>query len=711
MEQGVWVFEGEVARTGRDGAPITMVDAADFCLSAPNGDIRRGTPHGLFLLDARFLSQFELRVDGIVVEGLGASVDDPASATFFGRIDASLVVLRHRRLCRGLIEQIVVRNHSTTPRSIMVTVGVDADFADLFQVKENRVQRRGWYGQDVHDGAIHLGHQLAERSREVRVEVADDPTPSSTGASWRVTLAPGGSWSTTVTVSATLDGVTLARDPNPYRSSWHTQIPQVKADDASLERAVLQAAEDLSSLRIFDPEFPDRAIVAAGAPWFMSPFGRDSLLTAWMALIVDPELALGVLETLARFQGTKSDPTTEEEPGRILHEMRFGEASSSLLGDGHIYFGTVDATPLFVMLLGELRRWGLATDATDRLLPHADRALDWLLQRAAQHPNGYITYHRTSSSGLANQGWKDSWDGIRYADGRVAESPLALCEVQGYAYAAYLARAHLAREARDELTCHRWYARAAALKEAFNRDFWLADRGYFAIGLDVDGRPIDSLASNQGHCLWTGIIDEDKAASVANALLSPAMFNGWGVRTLAATEPAYNPVSYHCGSVWPHDNALIAAGLVRYGYVEHAHRIMRGILDVADANRGRLPELFSGLDRQELGVPAAYPTSCEPQAWAAATPLMFLRLLLRFDPWAPHSRLNISPSLPDWLTQLRVKGIPLSTSRIDVDIDDGSVRISGIPTGMTLDRRPREALTSLRPLGATPDANVASPGS
>ncbi len=703
----MWVFEGEVARTGRDGAPVTMVDAADFCLSASNGDIRRGTPHGLFLLDARFLSQFELRVDGRVVEGLGASVDDdPASATFFGRIDASLVVLRHRRLCRGLIERIVVRNHGTTPRSIMVTVAVDADFADLFQVKENRVQRRGWYGQDVLDGAIHLGHQLGGRSREVRVEVDDDPTASSTGALWQVTLAPGGSWSTTVTVSATLDGGALAKDPTLHRASWQTQIPQVRADDPSLERAVLQAAADLGSLRIFDPEFPDRAIVAAGAPWFMSPFGRDSLLTAWMALIVDPELALGVLETLARFQGSKTDPMTEEEPGRILHEMRFGKASSSLLGGGHIYFGTVDATPLFVMLLGELRRWGLAIDATDRLLPHADRALDWLVQRAAQHTNGYVTYHRSSSSGLANQGWKDSWDGIRYHDGRVAQSPLALCEVQGYAYAAYLARAHLAREARDEPTCHRWYQRAAALKEAFNRDFWLADRGFFAIGLDAEGCPIDSLASNQGHCLWTGIIDEDKAASVADALLSPAMFNGWGVRTLAASEPAYNPVSYHCGSVWPHDNALIAAGLVRYGYVEHAHRIMRGILDVADTNRGRLPELFSGLDRGELGVPAAYPTSCEPQAWAAATPLMFLRLLLRFDPWAPHGRLNMSPSLPPWLNQLRVRGIPLSTSRIDVDIDEGSVRVSGIPPGMTLDRRPREALTSLWPLGAAPDVEL-----
>ncbi len=701
------MFEGEVARTGRDGAPITLVDASDFCLSASNGDIRRGTPHGLFLLDSRFLSQFEVRVDGAMVEGLGASIDDPASVTFFGRVDASLVVLRKRSLQRGLTELIVVRNYGTSPRPVTVKVAVDADFADLFEVKESRVERRGWYGQDVVEGSIRLGHQIGQRSREIVFEATNDPGLSGSGAIWHVTLAPGASWSTTISLSANVNGLPLQRDTAHGHTGWNAELPRVKANDTSLERSVRQATRDLGSLRIFDPEYPDRAIVAAGAPWFMSPFGRDSLLTAWMALIVDPELALGVLETLARFQGTKTDPATEEEPGRILHEMRFGQASTHFLGGGHIYYGTVDATPLFVMLLGELRRWGLSADVVDRLLPHADRALDWLVQRGARDENGYITYGRSSSAGLANQGWKDSWDGIRYSDGRVAESPIALCEVQGYTYAAYLARAHFAQEVGDEETCRIWRERAAALRKAFNRDFWLPDRGYFAVGLDADKRPIDSLASNQGHCLWTGIIDEDKAAAVADALLSHAMFTGWGVRTLASTEPAYNPVSYHCGSVWPHDNAIIAAGLVRYGYVEHAHRIMRGILDVADANRGRLPELFSGIDRDELGVPAAYPTSCEPQAWAAATPLLFLRLLLRFDPWVPQGKLFMSPSLPNWLTQLRLDGIPLAGGRMEVSIEEGSVRVNGLPEGVTLERRPRQPLTSL-PTPPQPGTAVSS---
>jgi len=697
MADSPWMFDGEIARTGSEGAPITLLEGTDFCLSDRNGDICSNRPHGLFLLDSRFLSRFELRIDSKQIEGLGASVDTPASATFMGRIDASLIVLRRRSIGRGLTETIEVRNHDLTARAITVTLMVDADFADLFEVKENRAERRGWYGHNVEAGAIHLGHQLAPRSRESIISVdGATATLHGGGATWHTTIEPGASWSTTITVTAVVDGQPLERTPTSERDVWHANVPQVEADDASLERAVARAAEDLGSLRVFDPDFPDEPILAAGAPWFMSPFGRDSLLTAWMALTVDPDLALGVLKTLARFQGTVNDETTEEEPGRIMHEIRFGNASSARLGGGHVYYGSVDATPLFVMLLGELRRWGLANELVDELLPHAERALAWLVARGDHDGDGYITYHRTSSSGLANQGWKDSWDGIRYGDGRVAGSPIALCEVQGYTYAAYLARAHTARASGDDNTCRRWYERAMALRTAFNRDFWLADRGYFAVGLDAEKRPIDSLASNQGHCLWTGIVDVDKASLVADALLSPSMFSGWGVRTLAMTEPAYNPVSYHCGSVWPHDNAIIAAGLVRYGFVDHAHRIMRSMLDVADASGGRLPELFSGVGRDELGVPAAYPTSCVPQAWAAATPLMFLRLLLRFDPWVPNGQLWMSPAFPDWLTELRVNGIPLGGRRVNVAVEQGSVRVDGLGDDITLYRQPRNPLTSLR---------------
>jgi glycogen debranching enzyme len=272
-----------------------------------------------------------------------------------------------------------------------------------------------------------------------------------------------------------------------------------------------------------------------------------------------------------------------------------------------------------------------------------------------------------------------------------------LCEVQGYVYAAYLARAYFAEERGDDDAVDRWRSKAAALKAAFNRDFWLADRGWFALGLDGDKRPIDALASNMGHCLWTGIVDEDKAPAVAGHLLSPEMFSGWGVRTMATSMAAYNPVSYHCGSVWPHDNAIIAAGLMRYGFADEATRLIEGLLDAAATAGGRLPELFSGLGRDELSVPAAYPTSCVPQAWAAASPLLFLRTLLRLDPWVPHGRVWLAPVLPPSVHRLRVDRIPIGEDRMGVEVVDGAVRIEGLGVDVELVQSPRRPLTAALP--------------
>jgi glycogen debranching enzyme len=414
-----------------------------------------------------------------------------------------------------------------------------------------------------------------------------------------------------------------------------------------------------------------------------------------MALIVDPDLALGVLQTLARFQGDQVDQRNEEEPGRILHEMRFGDATTLSLGGGRVYYGTADATPLFVMLLGELRRWGLAREAVDQLLPHADRAMQWIEEYGDADGDGYVEYQRKTDRGLTNQGWKDSHDGIRYATGRIAQAPIALCEVQGYVYGALLARHYFAVEQGDTATADRYRAKAVELKRRFNEDFWLDDRGWFAVGLDPDKRPIDSLASNMGHCLWTGIIDEEKAPLVAKRLLSPEMFSGWGIRTLASTMGGYNPISYHCGSVWPHDNALIAAGLMRYGFVEEAQRVIMGMLDAAMTQGARLPELFSGLDRAEFPSVVSYPTSCSPQAWAAAASLLFLRTLLRFDPWVPHGKVWVNPALPDELHYLKVERIPLAGGRVSIEVHDGDVKVEGLAPDVELITEARHPLTAV----------------
>jgi glycogen debranching enzyme len=376
-------------------------------------------------------------------------------------------------------------------------------------------------------------------------------------------------------------------------------------------------------------------------------------------------------------QGVAVNPATEEQPGRIRHEARLEGASNLALHGGATYYGSADATPLFVMLVGELHRWGADPATIATLIPHVDAALDWITTFGDRDGDGYVEYRRATPDGLANQGWKDSWDGIRFADGRMPDAPIALCEVQGYVYGAYRTRAELARADHDLAAADRWTERADQLRSAFNRDFWLADRGWYALGLDADKRPIDALASNMGHCLWTGIVDPEHADAVGEHLATGGLFSGWGVRTLAPGMAAYNPVSYHNGSVWPHDTAICAAGLMRYGLVEHAHRLIESLLDAATHHAGRLPELFAGFDRSELGVPAAYPTSCSPQAWAAAAPLLALRALLRLDPAVPEGRLWISPTLPASMRRLHVDGITVGGQRLSVHVDANRVEIEG----------------------------------
>lgn len=437
-------------------------------------------------------------------------------------------------------------------------------------------------------------------------------------------------------------------------------MPIPNLDDAAVQKVILRSQEDLGSLRIFDPGHPDRVVAAAGSPWFMALFGRDSLFSSLMSLLLDQSLALGTLQTLADHQGKEVNPSTEEEPGRILHEVRLGASTEEVLGGRNIYYGTADATPLFVAILSELGRWGLEEKAVHALLPAADRALAWIENYGDRDGDGFVEYQRQTEHGLINQGWKDSWDGINFADGTLAEPPIALCEVQAYTYGAYVGRALMALDDGDMETADRWTAKAIRLKEAFNERFWLPDRGYFAVALDRDKKPVDALASNMGHCLWMGIVDTDKAAQVAEHLMSPEMFTGWGIRTLASTMGAYNPLSYHNGSIWPHDSALAAHGLMRYGFVEQAQKVAYGLFEAADHFGGRLPELFSGLSRDRYPMPVPYPAACSPQAWAAAAPIHLIRTLMRFDPALPWNELWLAPELPKGFGHFRVHNVPFA---------------------------------------------------
>ncbi len=706
-------FAGESPSLGGAvSAAFTLVQGSAFAISARSGDIAQGSPHGVFFRDTRFLSRLELKVNGQTPEALAATATDPFSGVFVarstrkvGQHDSSLLVFRYRYVGRGMREDIVVRNYGEEAAYCSLELQVESDFADLFEVKEGRVDHVGEHSVAVDGPTIVFGYRHGATNRGARVTFGERPHILGNVATFEIIVPAGGEWSTCIQLTPVIDGDSIEprylcgqpverATPVERLNKWRRDLPILETDHDALQSVVARGAEDLGALRIFDPEFPDRTVVAAGAPWFMTLFGRDSLITAWMALLVDPDLALGVLQTLARFQGDKVDPRNEEEPGRILHEMRFGEASTLSLGGGSIYYGTADATPLFVMLLGELRRWGLAREAVDQLLPHADRAMAWITEYGDRDGDGFVEYRRASDRGLVNQGWKDSWDGIRFADGEIARAPIALCEVQAYTYGAYLSRAHFAWEAGDSALAEHFQAKALALKAAFNRDFWLEEKGWFAVGLDHEKRPIDSLTSNIGHCLWAGIIDEDKAPLVAQRLLSTEMFSGWGIRTLGSSMGGYNPISYHCGSVWPHDNALIAAGLMRYGFVEEAQWVAMAMIEAGASQGGRLPELFAGLDRREFPTVVGYPTSCSPQAWASASPLLLLRTLLRFDPWVPHGKIWLDPVLPPDVKRLHVHRIPLAGQRITVRVEGSTFEVDGLPEGVELLQTARKPITA-----------------
>lgn len=682
-------------------ASITLVEGTSFCVSDEDGEIRPFLPQGLFVRDTRIISGWRTRANGLPIEPLAVEVAGGHRATLIGRIHdpdrsgaaGSVVLERRRTVTSGLTESLTIRNYSRHDTSVLIEMRMEADFADLFDVKSSR-RRPASRPRIARAGrGLRFAHGHGAERREVFVH-APGSDISGHRLVYRADVPARGTWATSLHIEpsvlgrragaeiADLELGVLEVERIPIE--WHARTVTIGVENPVVAHALERGHSDIEALRIADRLSPRRTVIAAGAPWYMALFGRDSLLTSIMALPIDADIALGSLRSLGDRQGRTVDPVTEEQPGRILHEVRSRAAADSAFRGGGTYYGSIDATPLYVVAVGELSRWGLAeADAAD-LIAHADRCLSWIESFGDRDGDGFVEYERTSPHGLVNQGWKDSWDALQSADGRLARTPIALCEVQGYVYAAYRARARLAAQRGETEAAERYAVKAATLKREFNDRFWLPERQYFAMALDGDKQPVDACASNMGHCLWSGIVDRTKAPFVAERLLAPDMFSGWGIRTLSADMASYDPVSYHNGSVWPHDNAIIVAGLMRYGFTEKAQRVAMGLFEASRFFAGRLPELFCGFSRAEHPRPVPYPNACSPQAWAAVTPFSLVQTLLGLDVDVTARRLRLDPRLPADFGAVRLENLLIGGSRVSIDAAGGDPRVSGLPEGFAL---------------------------
>jgi glycogen debranching enzyme len=689
-----------------------------YLLTDPRGDIRvDGRGLGLYELDTRVLSASMLRLNGApltLLRGpylrdgidtiqltnpeLRRNPDDKrAAGSSLARRDVS--VTRTRQLDGGLREQVSIVNYSAIAQALELELALGVDMADIFEVRGYpRVTRGRLLPITVRGGHIEFGYEgldgvlrtttiVADDAR--LVEPVDDPDTwpgANVLVCWRARLATNErvtfDWSVSLTrrppkhdVARKDDRSRPTRVPSaptrspvpPGEQERLLDAPRIGSDHEMLDRTLRRSVADLMMLRNHGPA-EGESYLAAGVPWFTTLFGRDSAIAALEIVAFYPALAVDTLTVLARLQATTDDPWHDAEPGKILHEMRTGEMARAGETPHDAYYGSIDSTPLWLILLGATHAWTGDDELLDRLWPNALAALDWIDRSGDLDADGFVEYRRRSRLGLLNQGWKDSADAIRHTDGRPAEGAIALAEVQGYVYAARRAMARLARYRGEPALAARLDADADALRERFDAAFWVPEAGYYAMALDGAKRPVASIGSNAGQALWTGIVPEARASRVADRLLAPDLFSGWGVRTFAAGQPGYNPVGYHTGSIWPHDNALIAAGLKSVGSADGANLIAGRLIEAAQWFPDlRLPELFCGFARDEVGAPVAYPVACSPQAWAAAAPFLMLQTMLGLRADASARRLElVRPNLPEWLTKLTISGLPVGDDSVDL---------------------------------------------
>jgi glycogen debranching enzyme len=676
---------------------LTILEGSTFCICDERGDIA-GDTSGLYADDTRRLSRLVLTINGARPLLLSSGQVEYFSAAFYLRnpIHAGLPhdvlsIVRSRFVGDSMQDRIAIRNESMEPHRFEVCLELGCDFADIFAVKD----RDFALGDPAHarplppalapawvDGGASLA--FVDGADRTVVSFSREPRRHGGDAYWDVELGPRERWELVVEIvphSGSDDGRSVAPafgdDLARVRDSlaaWQLRAPQLRTAWSGLAQTFGRSVSDLAALRM-RADGDVGKLPAAGMPWFMTVFGRDTIITCLQTLLFGPELARTSLRSLAALQATEDDASRDAEPGKIVHEVRRGRAADEWFDR---YYGTVDATPLYLILLSEVWRWTDDRTLVTGLRDAALAALRWIDEFGDRDGDGFVEFIRRSPRGLVVQSWKDSGDSQRFRDGRIAEAPIAPCEVQGYVYDAKIRTAELAREVwRERALAERLEQEAAELQARFDTAFWVEDRGgYYALALDRDKQRVDSLTSNIGHLLWSGIVPPERVDAVVDRLMAEPLWSGWGVRTMSGDEVAFNPLSYHNGTVWPHDNSLIAWGLAREGRWSECHRIVRRLLEAAGHFGWQLPEVFAGLARSETPFPIAYPTAARPQAWAAGAPVLLLQLLLGLYPDRDrHALASDAPELPAWAEGIRLSGIRAFERHWDVVVERGLVSV------------------------------------
>jgi glycogen debranching enzyme len=678
------------ARGQGSRARRTLKQGDTFVVMDSHGDLGAfaGGEDGLFHCDTRYLSYLEVVLDGLQPLLLGSNLRDDNSMLTVELTNPDIFTDGQLTLQKDTVhvtrnifiwqdiayQRLNLRNYGDAEVKIRATIYFGSDFADIFEVRGSRRKQRGVISRRVAAADQVVITYIGRDSAVRRTTVMFDPAPTEVNvnsASYTLTLPPRKETALFLTV-----GCDQAPDMRPGRflrgflaARRELRAPTRSASTVETSHQIFNEilCRSMADMSMLMTDTAEGRYPYAGIPWYSTTFGRDGLITAMQLLWCDPKVAKGVLRRLAAYQARDEDAASDSQPGKILHEMRGGEMAALGEVPFGLYYGSVDSTPLFIMLLGRYveRTGDLQTLA--ELWPACEAALRWIDHYGDPDGDGFIEYQRATDDGLANQGWKDSYDSNFHSDGRLAEGSMALCEVQGYVYEAKRLAAYCARLLNHHDRADQLEAQAETLAQRFEETFWLPELNTYALALDGKKEPLRVRSSNAGHLLFSGMIRPDRAAIVAEEMLRPRMFSGWGIRTIAKGEARYNPMSYHNGSIWPHDNALIALGLARYGAMDGVERVFRGLVDAAAyMDLRRLPELFCGFTRKQGRGPTLYPVACAPQAWASATPFSLLEASLgfEFDPQAGEIRLR-NPRLPDFLDDVTIRDVKLGNGSVD----------------------------------------------